>query len=136
MKKWLIGISIAGTLVTVLLLGVLAVGAFARVSTQSGTAAITEEEAKAAALEAYPRATVVEVELERENGTLVYEVELDNGLEVAVDANNGSVLSPEMEGAGAAGDDAEDADEWEDDDDVDDADHAEDDDDADHADDD
>lgn len=37
---------------------------------------------------ANPGATVVDVELENENGALVYEVELDNSLEVMVNASD------------------------------------------------
>ena len=95
-KKWLIGSGIVGALAAALLLGGLATGAFARASTVFGDPAITVDEAKAAALEAYPGTNVVEVELEREHGTLVYEVGLDNGLEVMVDASTGAVLGPEQ----------------------------------------
>ena len=98
-NKWLIGGGIVGALVAVLLLGGLATGAFAQASTLLSDPAITADEAKAAALEAYPGTNAVEVELERENGTLVYEVELDNGLEVAVDANDGTILGTEQEDA-------------------------------------
>ena len=98
-KKLLIGGGIVGALVAVLLLGGLATGAFSQASTLLSDPAITADEAKAAALEAYPGTNAVEVELERENGTLVYEVELDNGLEVAVDANDGAILGTEQEDA-------------------------------------
>ena len=70
----------------------------------AGLATITTEQAKAAALEANPDATVVEVELGDENGALVYEVELDNDLEVKVDAGNGAILSTEQEDADEADD--------------------------------
>jgi uncharacterized membrane protein YkoI len=55
-------------------------------------ATLTPEQAKAAALEAHPGTSVVKVELDNENGALVYSVELDNGLDVKVDAGNGTVL--------------------------------------------
>jgi len=58
----------------------------------AGLATITPEQAKAAALEANPGATVVKVELDDENGALVYSVELSNGLDVKVDAGSGAVL--------------------------------------------
>jgi uncharacterized membrane protein YkoI len=58
----------------------------------SGLATTTPEQAKAAALEAHPGTSVVKVELDNENGALVYSVELDNGLDVKVDAGNGAVL--------------------------------------------
>jgi hypothetical protein len=44
------------------------------------------------------------VELEREHGTLVYDIGLDNGLEVLVDAGDGTVLGPEQEAADGADD--------------------------------
>jgi len=58
----------------------------------AGLASITPEQAQDAALAANPGATVVKVELDNENGALVYSVELDNGLDVKVDAGNGAVL--------------------------------------------
>jgi uncharacterized membrane protein YkoI len=58
----------------------------------AGLATITPEQAKAAALKANPGTTVVKVELDNENGALVYSVELSNGLDVKVDAGNGAVL--------------------------------------------
>ena len=64
----------------------------------AGQATITSDEAKAAALAANPGATVVKVELDNENGTLVYSVELSNGSEVKVDAGNGTILLTEADG--------------------------------------
>jgi len=58
----------------------------------AGLATITPEQAKDAVLAANPGATVVKVELDNENGALVYSVELDNGADVKVDAGNGAVL--------------------------------------------
>jgi len=109
MRKWLIGGGIVGALAAVLLVGSLVASALAQSSTPP-QATIALEEAKAAALEAYPGNTVVEVELERERGTLVYEVGLDNGLEVLVDASDGTVLGPEQGDDDMAGDDVDDAD--------------------------
>jgi uncharacterized membrane protein YkoI len=62
-------------------------------------AGITADEAKAAAEAAHPGAKALEVELENENNTIYYEVELDNGLEVEVDAANGNILSAEEDDA-------------------------------------
>jgi uncharacterized membrane protein YkoI len=59
----------------------------------TGEAAITPEEAEAAALTEFPGASVVEVELESEAGVLVYSIELDNGTDLNVDANNGAVTT-------------------------------------------
>ena len=55
-------------------------------------ATISAADAKAAAEAAYPEAKAVAVELEHERGQVVYEVELDNGLEVQIDATNGDFL--------------------------------------------
>jgi len=63
-----------------------------------GKTGITAEEAKAAALAANPGAKVSKVELDNENGVLVYSVQLDNGLDVKVDAGNRAVLHTEQAG--------------------------------------
>jgi len=110
MRKWLISGGVVGALAVVLLVGSLVVGAFAQSPTPPAPrqATITPEEAEAAALAANPGATVIDVELENENGALVYEVELDNGLEVMVDASDGAILGTEQENADEAADDADD----------------------------
>jgi len=95
----MIGAGVVGALGAVLLLGGLATGAFVQASKVLNNPAITAGEAKAAVLDAYPGTSAVEVELESENGAPVYEVELNNRLEVAVDADTGAVLGPEQEGA-------------------------------------
>ncbi len=59
-------------------------------------ATITEDEAVAAAQAEVP-GTVDEVELDNENGSLVYEVKI-GGQEVKVDAGNGAVLHIEADG--------------------------------------
>lgn len=56
---------------------------------------ITADEAKAAAEAAYSGSKAVAVELEKENGQVIYEVELDNGLEVIINAGNGDILGTE-----------------------------------------
>lgn len=61
-------------------------------------AGITPAEAEAAALAANPGATVVETELDNENGALVYGVELSSGVDVKVDAGNGAILHTESGG--------------------------------------
>jgi len=88
-----------------------------------GQATISAEEAQAAAEAANPGTTAISVELDNENGVLVYSVELDNGLEVKVDAGDGTILHTEQEGnENEAHDDDDDGDENEaDDDDADDA---------------
>jgi len=60
-------------------------------------AKITADQAMAAAQAAYPGTQVKKVELENENGCLVYAVELSNGLELKVDAGNGKVVHQEQE---------------------------------------
>lgn len=69
-------------------------------SLKSGaTPTITAEQAKAAALAANPGATATSVELDDENGCLVYGVQLNNGADVKVDAGNGQVVHTEAAGA-------------------------------------
>ncbi|MGQ9688902.1 MAG: PepSY domain-containing protein [Desulfobaccales bacterium] len=60
-------------------------------------AKITADQAMAAARAAYPGSRVQRVELENDNGYLVYGVSLSNGLEVKVDAGTGVVLHQEQE---------------------------------------
>jgi len=63
----------------------------------AGEPTITPEEAEAAALIEFPGAAVVEVELENEGGILAYSVEFDDGMEVVVDANDGSIITTEVD---------------------------------------
>lgn len=63
-------------------------------------AGLTADQATAAALGANPGAQVVQVQLEDENGTVVYGVELSVGgksLDVKVDAQNGKVLASQAD---------------------------------------
>ena len=57
------------------------------------TSGISSEEAQAIAESAYPGASTLNVEFDREWGREIWEVELDNGLDVQVDANTGEILS-------------------------------------------
>ena len=98
MRQWLIGAAIVGLLAAGLLLGGFIAGTSAQGSPPSQTP-IPPEEAAAAALEAYPGAIVIEIELERERDTLSYEVELDNGRQVLVDPHDGSILGTGQETA-------------------------------------
>jgi len=66
------------------------------VAALQGKTGITAEEAKAAALTANPGTTVSKVELDNENGVLVYSVQLDNGLDVKIDAGNSAILHTEQ----------------------------------------
>ncbi|MEZ4620062.1 MAG: PepSY domain-containing protein [Caldilineaceae bacterium] len=61
-----------------------------------GLATIDVATAEAAATTANAGTTVVKSTLEDENGYLVYSVELSNGLEVKVDAGDGTVLHSEQ----------------------------------------
>ncbi len=62
----------------------------------AGLATIAPEQAKDAALAVNPGATAVKVEMDNENGALVYSVELDNGLDVKIDAGNSAILHTEQ----------------------------------------
>ncbi len=61
-------------------------------ATLAGQTSISEAEARSAALAANPGATVAKVELDNENGVIVYSVELSDGSDVKVDAGNAAVL--------------------------------------------
>jgi uncharacterized membrane protein YkoI len=65
-------------------------------------ATITSAQAEAVALAANPGTAVVKIQLDNENGVLVYSVELSNGLDVKVDAGNGKILHTEQSGDDAA----------------------------------
>jgi hypothetical protein len=58
-------------------------------------AKIKADQAMASAQAACPGVAVKKVELDNENGWLVYSVEMSNGMEVLVDAGNGVVLKKE-----------------------------------------
>ena len=61
----------------------------------SSKAVISAADAEAAALAANPGTTAVKVELDNENGVVVYSVELSNGLDVKVDAATGKIIHTE-----------------------------------------
>lgn len=63
-------------------------------------AKITQDQARQAALQANPGTAVKQAELGDENGSLIYDVELPNGMDVKVDAGNGQVLATEKADAG------------------------------------
>ncbi len=64
----------------------------------AGQATIGADQARAAVLAANPGATVVKVELDNENGYLVYSVELKDGSDVKIDAGTGAILHTESGG--------------------------------------
>ncbi len=59
--------------------------------------AVSAEQARAAALAVNPGTTARKVELDHERGKLVYEVKLNNGRKVYVDANSGKVVGTKTE---------------------------------------
>ena len=101
MKKSLIVGGFLGVLALAALAGILATGVFAQgaASPASSQAAITPEQAQEAVLAANPGTSVVGVDQDTENGSLVYQVTLDNGLEVQVDAGSGEILGTDQEEA-------------------------------------
>lgn len=65
-----------------------------------GALSVTDEEARAAVLDAYPGATIGEVDLDTQpDGSLVYDVDINGGPEIMVDARTGEVLGPEADDA-------------------------------------
>lgn len=64
-----------------------------------GQAGITAAQAQSAAEAANPGAKTLAVELDNENGTVIYEVELDNGQDVKVDAKTGNILGADARDA-------------------------------------
>jgi len=68
-------------------------------SALQGKATISAADAEKAALAANPGSSVTKTELDNENGVLVFSVELNNGMDVKVDAGNGQVLHTEQAGA-------------------------------------
>ena len=65
-------------------------------SAPTGTPAIIAEDAQTAAMGAYTD-TIVQIELDDEDGQLVYSVEFDGDVDVKVDAMTGEVLGTETE---------------------------------------
>lgn len=62
-------------------------------------ATITADEAQAAAEAANPGAKTLAVEMDNENGTVIFEVELDTGTDVKVDAATGAILGSDLRDA-------------------------------------
>lgn len=73
-------------------------------------AVLSAADAEAAALAANPGTTAVQVELDNENGVVVYSVELSNGLDVKVDAGNGQILHTEQSDEDDEGNDQDNSD--------------------------
>jgi hypothetical protein len=71
-----------------------------------GALSVTDEEARAAVLEAYPDATLGEVDLDTQSdGSLVYDVDINGDQEIMVDARTGEVLGVEADDADDGQDD-------------------------------
>ena len=69
---------------------------FAQQDPTPPAAELGEDEAANIALEANPDTEVVEVESEQEDGRLLYEVQLSNGVEVEIDATTGEIVETEQ----------------------------------------
>lgn len=93
----------------ILLAGVL-IGVFMNTTTaRAQQSQLTSDEAKAAAEAVSPGAAATHVGLEYEGGKDVYEVQLDNGMEVEIDATTGEILATEQSDDGDDANDAPDA---------------------------
>jgi uncharacterized membrane protein YkoI len=69
-----------------------------------GALSVTDEQARAAVLAAYPGVTIGEVDLDTQNdGSLVYDVDISSGEEIMVDARTGTVLGAEADDADQSG---------------------------------
>jgi uncharacterized membrane protein YkoI len=119
MKTFKIGLPLAGALILALGCALIGTGQKAQAASQSAAPAlncsikiprpapadlsaltkIKAHDALNAAQNAYPGIKVKKVELDNENGCLVYSVELRNGGEILVDAGNGKVLRQESPAA-------------------------------------
>jgi uncharacterized membrane protein YkoI len=96
LKKLLIGGGIASVLTVGVIIGSLTLGpAFAQTGnndTGKSQASISAADAEAIALAANPGTNIVENELEKDNGVLVYSIELNNGTDVEVNGSTGNIL--------------------------------------------
>ena len=94
----------------ILLAGVL-IGVFMNTPTtaRAQQSQLTSDEAKVAAEAVSPGAAATHVGLEHEGGKDVYEVQLDNGMEVEIDATTGEILATEQSDDGDDANDAPDA---------------------------
>jgi uncharacterized membrane protein YkoI len=95
-KKLIVGGGIVCVLTAGIIIGSITLGTtFAQAGNNNvvGTGtAISSADAEAIVLAANPGTGIVESDLEKENGILVYSIDLDNGIEVAVNASTGEIL--------------------------------------------
>lgn len=100
MKKWIISIVGVMLLLTAVSIGAVYAGSIKVPEPEpkdlNSLAKVTAEQATAAALQANPGTTAKATELDNENGSLVWGVELSNGAEAKVDAGDGKVLLTEQ----------------------------------------
>jgi uncharacterized membrane protein YkoI len=96
LKKLLIGGGIVGLLTTGIIIGSLtlapALAQSGNNATDQGQATISAADAEAIALAANPSTSITENKLENEKGVLVYSIELNNNIDVEVDAKTGEIL--------------------------------------------
>ncbi|MDQ3547561.1 MAG: PepSY domain-containing protein, partial [Chloroflexota bacterium] len=90
-NRWLMGAG-GGTLI---LLGGIVAGPVASYAGDDPAATLSEEDAIAAAVAAFPGTSASDVAFEAEDGLAIYEVTLSNGLGVEIDGNSGAVLESE-----------------------------------------
>jgi hypothetical protein len=103
MKKWIISIVGVMLMLTAVSIGAVYAGNNSKANATAveqkdltSLAKVTAEQATTAALQANPGATAKATELNNENGSLVWGVELSNGAEAKVDAGDGKVLLTEQ----------------------------------------
>ena len=96
-KQWLLTIPVA---VTLLVAGALLAGPVAGVAQDqiSGIdAKISRQEAEDIAIGEYPDAEVREIELDKEAGVPVYEIDLSNGVDLDIHGDTGEILMAETD---------------------------------------
>lgn len=96
-KRTILALLLAGVVLGGILIGIVMNRPRAASAQQTQ---LTPDEAKAAAEAVSPGAAATNVDLEREGGKDVYEVQLDNGMEVELDAATGEILETELEDDG------------------------------------
>jgi len=87
-KRWFAGAGAAALLV----IGGLAAGPVASLAQNGSDADLSRDEAIAIAVAEYPGTNAIEVELDDDDGRVVYEIELSNGFDIEVDGNSGQIL--------------------------------------------
>lgn len=96
-KRTRLALAFTGVILGGILIGILL---NAPAAAQAQQSQLTPDEARQAAEAVSPGATATDVSMEREGGLDVYEVQLDNGMEVEIDAATGEILETELEDDG------------------------------------